>query len=61
MKNKLTILAVCLAIAFPMFAQKKQDERLAKSADAMREILAGEMACRRISSTTQFASSSIPV
>jgi lipid-binding SYLF domain-containing protein len=41
MRNKLTILAFCLAIAFPMFAQKKQDERLAKSADALREIIAG--------------------
>jgi lipid-binding SYLF domain-containing protein len=42
MRNKLTILAICLAIASPMFAQKKQDERLAKSAAAMKEILAAE-------------------
>src|SRR5712692_6466485 len=42
MKSKFTILAVCLAVAFPLFAQKKQDERLAKSADAMKEILAAE-------------------
>ena len=42
MRNRLTILVVCLAVAFPLFAQKKQDERLTKSADAMKEILAAE-------------------
>ncbi len=42
MRNKLVILAVCLVLASPLFAQKKQDERLAKSADALREILGSD-------------------
>src|ERR1700740_101153 len=39
MKNKLAILALCLAIAFPLFAQKKEDQRLADSATVMKAIL----------------------
>ncbi len=42
MRNKLVILAVCLVMASPLFAQKKQDERLAKSADALRDILGSD-------------------
>src|SRR6202041_3952114 len=42
MRNKFAILAICLAMASPVFAQKKQDERLAKSADALREILGSD-------------------
>src|ERR1700735_1735786 len=42
MRNKFAILAICLAMASPVFAQKKQDDRLAKAADAMREILASD-------------------
>lgn len=42
MRNKLAVLAVCLVLASPLFAQKKQDERLAKSADALRDILGSD-------------------
>ena len=42
MRNKFAILAICLAMAAPVFAQKKQDERLSKSADALREILGSD-------------------
>jgi lipid-binding SYLF domain-containing protein len=42
MRNKFAILAICLAMASPVFAQKKQDERLSKSADALREILGSD-------------------
>src|SRR5271154_407135 len=42
MRNKFAILAICLAMASPVFAQKKQDERLAKSAEALREILGSD-------------------
>jgi lipid-binding SYLF domain-containing protein len=39
MKNKLAIFALSLAIAFPLFAQKKEDQRLADSATVMKAIL----------------------
>jgi len=39
MKTKLTILGLCLAVAFPLLAQKKEDERLENSAKVMKEIL----------------------
>jgi SH3 domain-containing YSC84-like protein 1 len=39
MKTKLTILGLCLAVAFPLLAQKKEDERLENSARVMKEIL----------------------
>jgi lipid-binding SYLF domain-containing protein len=42
MKTKLTILGLCLAIAFPLLAQQKEDERLANSAKVMKEILQGD-------------------
>jgi hypothetical protein len=42
MKRKFAILPVSLAVALPLLAQKKQGERLAKSANAMKEILAAE-------------------
>jgi SH3 domain-containing YSC84-like protein 1 len=42
MKTKLTILGLCLAIVFPLLAQKKEDERLANSAKVMKEILQGD-------------------
>jgi SH3 domain-containing YSC84-like protein 1 len=42
MRNKFAILAICLAMAAPVFAQKKQDERLSKSADALRDILGSD-------------------
>jgi lipid-binding SYLF domain-containing protein len=42
MKNKLAILGLCLAIASPLVAQKKEDERLEKSAAVMKELLQGD-------------------
>jgi SH3 domain-containing YSC84-like protein 1 len=36
------LLALCLAVASPLFAQKKEEERLENSAAVMREILSGE-------------------
>lgn len=41
MNNRLVTLALCLALASPLFAQKKEDERLANSATAMQAILSG--------------------
>jgi lipid-binding SYLF domain-containing protein len=40
--NRLVTLALCLALASPLFAQKKEDERLANSATAMQAILSGD-------------------
>ncbi|MGA8143790.1 MAG: lipid-binding SYLF domain-containing protein [Candidatus Acidiferrales bacterium] len=42
MKKQLVTLALCLAVASPLFAQKKEDERLANSATAMQVILSGD-------------------
>jgi SH3 domain-containing YSC84-like protein 1 len=43
MKTKLSIvLGLCLAVAFPLLAQKKEDERLENSAKVMKEILQGD-------------------
>jgi lipid-binding SYLF domain-containing protein len=42
LKNKLVTLALCLTLASPLFAQKKEDERLANSATAMQAILSGD-------------------
>jgi len=38
MKNKLAILGLCLAVALPAFAQKKEDERLANSATVLQQL-----------------------
>ncbi len=37
MKNKMAIIALSLAVPTSMFAQKKEDDRLAKSAAAIQE------------------------
>jgi SH3 domain-containing YSC84-like protein 1 len=42
MKIKLTVLGLCLALAFPLLAQKKEDQRLANSATVMKELLRGD-------------------
>jgi lipid-binding SYLF domain-containing protein len=42
LNNRLVTLALCLALASPIFAQKKEDERLANSATAMQAILSGD-------------------
>ena len=43
MKKRLLVCALCLAVASPLFAQKKEDERLANSATVFRMILAGPL------------------
>jgi lipid-binding SYLF domain-containing protein len=40
MNKRFAILTLCFAVASPLFAQKKEDERLANSASVVREILA---------------------
>jgi SH3 domain-containing YSC84-like protein 1 len=42
MKTKLAILGFCLALALPLFAQKKEDERLQNSANVMKELIQGD-------------------
>jgi lipid-binding SYLF domain-containing protein len=42
MKKKIAALALVLAIASPLFAQKKEEERLANSAAVLRELLSGD-------------------
>jgi len=42
MKRKILVIAACLAVAGPLFAQSKQDERLEKSATVLQEILNGK-------------------
>jgi len=42
MKTKLAMLALCLTVAIPLLAQKKEDERLANSATVMQELLQGD-------------------
>jgi lipid-binding SYLF domain-containing protein len=39
MTKRLFMLAVCLAVAWPLFAQKKEEERLSNAATAMQAIL----------------------
>jgi len=42
MKNKIAVLGLCLVVAFPLLAQKKEDERLANSTTVMKELLQGD-------------------
>ena len=42
MKTRLAILGLSLVVAFPLLAQKKEDERLANSATVMKELLQGD-------------------
>jgi lipid-binding SYLF domain-containing protein len=42
MKTKLAILGLCLTIAFPLVAQKKEDQRLSDSATVMKELSQGD-------------------
>lgn len=42
MGRKFVLLAVCLATAFPLVAQRKEDERLANSATVLQDILSGD-------------------
>jgi SH3 domain-containing YSC84-like protein 1 len=42
MKKRLVTLALCLAVAVPVFAQGKEDTRLANSAAVLKEIMGGD-------------------
>ena len=42
MKTRLAILGLSLVVAFPLLAQKKEDERLGNSATVMKELLQGD-------------------
>ena len=42
MKNKMIVLALCLVVASPLFAQNKEEERISKSADVLQQLLAGD-------------------
>jgi len=42
MKIKLVILGLCLALSFPLLAQKKEDQRLADSGTVMKELSQGD-------------------
>jgi SH3 domain-containing YSC84-like protein 1 len=42
MRNKLLVLAICLGIASPIFAQKKEEARLSNAATVFQQILGGE-------------------
>lgn len=42
MKSKLAIVGLCLTIAFPLLAQKKEDQRLSDSATVIKELSQGD-------------------
>lgn len=42
MRKKILLVAVCLGIASPIFAQKKEDERLSNSAAVLQQIIGSE-------------------
>lgn len=42
MRKRLLVFALCLTLASPLFAQKKEEERLANSAEVLRTLLAGD-------------------
>jgi SH3 domain-containing YSC84-like protein 1 len=42
MKIKIAVLGLCLAVAFPLFAQKREDERLTRSVSVLTELLQGD-------------------
>jgi lipid-binding SYLF domain-containing protein len=42
MKKRMIVLALCLAVASPLFAQKKEEERIDNSATVLRALLRGD-------------------
>jgi len=42
MKKRMIVFALCLAVASPLFAQKKDEERIANSATVLQDLLAGD-------------------
>ncbi len=59
MKRTMASIVLCLVIAFPLFAQKKEAERLDNSATALQQILSGGLP--KASSTRLIVSLSFPV
>jgi lipid-binding SYLF domain-containing protein len=43
MKKIMVVCAFCLAVAFSVFAQKKEEGRIANSADVLRQLIAGDL------------------
>ena len=43
MKRTIVSIALCLAVASPLFAQKKETERLANSATVLQQVLSGDL------------------
>ncbi|MGC2292486.1 MAG: hypothetical protein WA450_11110, partial [Candidatus Acidiferrales bacterium] len=43
MKKRMIICALCLAVASPLFAQSKEEQRISNSATVLRVILAGNL------------------
>ena len=43
MKKRMIVFALCLAVASPLFAQKKEEERISNSATVLRALLAGSL------------------
>jgi len=42
-KKRMFVFALCLAVASPLFAQKKEDERISNSAKVLGELLGGDL------------------
>jgi len=42
MKKRMIVFALCLALASPLFAQKKEEERIGNSATVLQQLLAGD-------------------
>jgi SH3 domain-containing YSC84-like protein 1 len=43
MRTTMALIALCLAVASPLFAQKKEAERLASSATVLQQVLSGDL------------------
>ena len=43
LKKRMLVLALCFAVASPLFAQKKEEERISNSATVFRALLAGPL------------------
>jgi hypothetical protein len=42
MKNQMIVFVLCLTFASPLFAQKKEEQRIANSATVLQQLLAGD-------------------
>jgi lipid-binding SYLF domain-containing protein len=42
-KKRMVVCALCLAVAFSVFAQKKEEGRISNSADVLRQLIAGDL------------------